>query len=63
MIMIELEVFGIIKKHSGKGKTIRGSFGEPGYQEVINFEEFIGYSICDKIKEKNIYYMGKNSLF
>ncbi|WP_195155532.1 polymorphic toxin type 50 domain-containing protein [Candidatus Protochlamydia phocaeensis] len=42
----------LLKKYSGKGKPVRGNFGEPGYQEIINFEEFIGYNICDQTGEK-----------
>ena len=33
----------LLKKYSGSGKPVRGNFLEPGYQEVVNFEEFIGY--------------------
>jgi hypothetical protein len=42
----------LLKKYSGKGKPVRGNFGEPGYQEIINFEELIGYNICDQTGEK-----------
>ncbi len=42
----------LLKKYSGKGKPVRGNFGESGYQEIINFEEFIGYNICDQTGEK-----------
>lgn len=37
----------LLRKYSGKGTPYRGNFGEAGYQEIVNFEEFIGYHVCD----------------
>lgn len=35
------------KKYGGRGKPIRGNLGEAGYQEIVDFQEFIGYSVCE----------------
>ena len=43
---------GLLKKYAGKGKPCRGNIGEAGYQEVVNFEESIGYHVCDQTGEK-----------
>lgn len=42
----------LLKKYAGKGKPCRGNIGEAGYQEVVNFEESIGYHVCDQTGEK-----------
>ena len=36
----------LLKKYAGKGRPGRGKIGEPGYQEIVDFEEFIGYNVC-----------------
>lgn len=42
----------LLRKYGGKGTRCRGNLGEPGYQEIINFERCIGYNICEKTGEK-----------
>lgn len=38
----------LLKKYAGTGMPVRESFGKPGYQEIVDFEEFIGYYVCEK---------------
>lgn len=35
----------LLKEYAGKGKSVRGTMGESGYQEIIDFGESIGYNI------------------
>jgi len=42
----------LIKVHGGSGLQVRGTPGEVGYQEVINFKEHVGLSICEKTGTK-----------
>lgn len=31
--------------HAGKGKKVRGDAGDFGYQELVDFREYIGYNV------------------
>lgn len=35
----------LLKMHAGKGKKVRGDAGEFGYQELVDFGEYIGYNV------------------
>lgn len=40
----------LLAKFAGKGKpagSVGINFGESGYKEIVDFEEFIGYSVCE----------------
>jgi len=37
----------LLEKFGGKGRSIRGSFGEAGYQEIVDFKEYIGFSVSE----------------
>jgi tetratricopeptide (TPR) repeat protein len=37
----------LVNKYAGSGISVRGTPGVPGYQEIVNFEEFIGYAVSE----------------
>lgn len=43
---------GLVNKFAGSGFTERGTPGVPGYQEIVNFKEFIGYAVSDTTNKK-----------
>jgi len=50
----------LLKNYAGTGTKSRGLIpGTPGYQEIVNFEEFIGYSINPQTKIKMATTYGK----
>jgi tetratricopeptide (TPR) repeat protein len=49
----------LLRKYNGKGISTRGKIGEPGYQEIVDFEEFIGYHVCDQTGTKTPTTWGK----
>lgn len=43
----------LLKKYAGTGQKVRGNPGECGYQEIVNFEEQIGFHV-DGVTGENI---------
>ena len=37
----------LLKKYAGRGVPVRESFGNPGYQEIVDFEEVIGFYVSE----------------
>jgi tetratricopeptide (TPR) repeat protein len=49
----------LLKKHAGSGIPVRGTIGDVGYQELIDFKEFIGYNVCEITGKKTPTNWGK----
>lgn len=49
----------LLRKYCGSGTPCKGNMGEAGYQELVDFEEFIGYHPCDKTGTKTATTWGK----
>jgi|GEM_PF-2448724 len=50
----------LIESYAGTGRKMRGDIpGSPGYQEIVNFEEFIGYAINKGTGERTSTTWGK----
>lgn len=43
---------GLVNKYAGTGLKEAGLIGEAGYQEIVNFEEFIGWNVVLESGEK-----------